>query len=126
MFLNSCGLSRAMLGDYVKAYDELKLSSQILIQCLGLDHVEVADTYTNLGDVCMKLVTEGKTKQRDLKLQEAKKYYTVRPGLLLAAMLTRCVQEASRIVALAFGPEHTKAKQLASLLFIVENFASLT
>lgn len=41
MFLNSSGLSRAMMGDYVKAYDELKLASQILIHCLGLNHIEV-------------------------------------------------------------------------------------
>lgn len=42
--------------------------------------MKVADAYSNLGDVCMKLVTEGKvpSAQKDLKLQEAKKYYTVR------------------------------------------------
>ena len=41
MFLNSLGLAHAMLNEYKVAYDELKQSSQILIHCLGLDHVEV-------------------------------------------------------------------------------------
>jgi len=112
MFLNSSGLAHAMLLNYATAYNELKSSSQILIACLGPDHIEVADVYTNLGAVCMKLITEGKlmTKERDEKLGEAKKYYT----------------EASRIVGATFGPDHTKAKDLASLIFIVDNFHSLT
>jgi len=52
MYLNSSGLARAMLEDYKKAYEELKQSLNILKTCLGTEHVEVADCYANLGDVC--------------------------------------------------------------------------
>src|SRR5262245_60574599 len=83
-------------------------SLQILLACLGMNHVEAADCYANLGDVCMKLVAEGPVAGRSAKLAEAKKYYT----------------EANRIVATSLGPEHTKCQQYASLLFIIDNFTA--
>jgi len=55
----------------------------------------------------MKLTVE--SRQKD-KLPEAEKYY----------------KEASRIVDNSLGKEHTKSKQFASLLFICENFSSLS
>lgn len=67
--------------------------------------MEVADCYTNLGEVCLKLVAEGKKE----KLAEAKKYY----------------EEANNIVVLSLGPMHPKSQQFASLLFIVDNYDSL-
>jgi tetratricopeptide (TPR) repeat protein len=117
MFLNSLGLSYAMLDDYKTAYVHMKQALQILLTALGHDHIEVCDVYSNLGDVCMKLVAEldqekSKDKKQDdkqSKLDEAKKYYT----------------EAQRIVQATFGPEHTKTRQFLSLLFIVDNYNSL-
>ena len=117
MFLNSLGLSYAMLDEYETAYGHLKQALQVLITSLGQDHIEVCDVYVNLGDVCMKLVAEfdhgKKSKAIDMdkgtKLEEAKKYYI----------------QAQRIVQTTFGSEHTKSRQLLSLLFIVENYHSL-
>lgn len=117
MYLNSLGLSYAMLDEYETSYGHLKQALQILLTALGMNHIEVADIYSNLGDVCMKLVAEFDQKQskkknqneKQSKLDEAKKYYT----------------EAQRIIQATFGPEHTKAKQFLSLLFIVDNYNSL-
>ncbi|CAF1513511.1 unnamed protein product [Adineta ricciae] len=113
MFLNSLGLAYAMLEEYQTAYGHMKDALQILLSALGSGHIEVCDVYANLGDVCMKLVAEsnGKTGEaidKQVKLDEAKKYYS----------------EAQRIVQATFGAEHTKAKQFMSLLFIVENYNS--
>jgi tetratricopeptide (TPR) repeat protein len=120
MFLNSLGLAYAMINDYKMAYDHSKQALQILIDCLGQDHPEICDVNFNLGDYCMKLVdkidsalgttdiTKNQNEKR-LKLQEAKRYYT----------------EAQRIAQARFGPEHTKVKQLLSLLFIVDNYSIL-
>lgn len=114
MFLNSLGLAYAMIDDYGMALVYLKQALQILLTSLGANHVEVADVYFNLGDVCMKYLMDidqlkGKNKgEQQVKLDEARKSYL----------------EAQRIVRLTFGDEHTKAIQLSSLLFIVENFAS--
>jgi len=44
------------------------------------------------------------------KLEEARKYYIA----------------ANKIVETALGPDHTKCRQFASLLFICENFALLS
>ncbi|CAF1231755.1 unnamed protein product [Rotaria sordida] len=117
MFLNSLGLAYAMADDYTTAYVHMKQALQILLTTLGTNHIEVCDVYSNLGDVCMKLVAEfdhGKAKNKkqtdkQSKLDEAKKYYT----------------EAQRIVQATFGAEHTKSKQFLSLLFIVDNYNSL-
>jgi tetratricopeptide (TPR) repeat protein len=114
MFLNSFGLAYAMTNDYKSAYVHLKQALQILLSCLGQDHIEVCDIYSNLGDYCMKIVAEmddGARNQYEkmLKLEEAKKYYT----------------EAERIVQATFGVEHTKAKQFLSLLYIIDNYDSL-
>ena len=114
MFLNSLGLAYAMIDDYGMALVYLKQALQILLTSLGANHVEVADVYFNLGDVCMKYLMDidqlkGKNKgEQQVKLDEARKSYL----------------EAQRIVRLTFGDEHTKAIQLSSLLFIVENFSS--
>lgn len=114
MFLNSLGLADAMSDDYQTAYLHMKQALEILITALGANHIEVCDVYSNLGDVCMKLVAEydqGKQKNstdKQMKLDEAKKYYT----------------HAQRIVQATFGPEHTKTKQFLSLLFIVDNYHS--
>jgi tetratricopeptide (TPR) repeat protein len=120
MFLNSLGLAYAMTNDYKTAYTYMKQSLQILLTALGTDHIEVCDVYSNLGDVCMKLVAEydqekGKGKGKDKneidkqsKLEEAKKYYT----------------QAQHIVQATFGAEHTKTKQFLSLLFIIDNYNS--
>jgi tetratricopeptide (TPR) repeat protein len=111
MFLNSLGLAHAMIDDYQTAYDHMKQALQILLTALGVGHIEVCDVYSNLGDICMKLVAESDKKKpldKQSKLDEAKKYYT----------------EAQRIVQATFGAEHTKTKQFLSLLFIVENYNS--
>ncbi|CAF0817922.1 unnamed protein product [Rotaria sp. Silwood1] len=117
MFLNSLGLAYAMTDDYTTAYVHMKQALQVLLTTLGANHIEVCDVYSNLGDVCMKLVAEydhGKSKNKNKtdkqsKLDEAKKYYT----------------EAQHIVQATFGLEHTKSKQFLSLLFIVDNYNSL-
>ncbi|CAF4772949.1 unnamed protein product [Rotaria sp. Silwood1] len=120
IFLNSLGLAYAMMNDYDTAYIHVKQALQILLTTLGVDHIEVCDVYSNLGDICMKIVAEmdsktnnEKTKEesteKQAKLDEAKKYYT----------------EAHRIVQKTFGSEHTKAKQCLSLLFIVDNYQTL-
>jgi hypothetical protein len=117
MYLNSLGLAYAMIDDYKTAYIHMKQALQILLTALGTDHIEVCDVYSNLGDVCMKLVAEcDQTKRKGTnqtdkqsKLEEAKKYYT----------------EAQRIVQATFGAEHTKSRQFLSLLFIVDNYHSL-
>jgi tetratricopeptide (TPR) repeat protein len=117
MFLNSLGLSYAMLDDYQTAYVHMKQALQILLTALGADHIEVCDVYSNLGDVCMKLVAESGTEKqkgkdqtdKQTKLDEAKKYYT----------------QAQRIAQATFGSEHTKTRQFLSLLFIVDNYNSL-
>ena len=114
MFLNSLGLAYAMTDDYGMAFVYLKQALQILVTSLGDNHVEVADAYFNLGDVCMKYLMEidqvkGKNKgEQEVKLDEAHKSYL----------------EAQRIVRLTFGDEHTKAIQLSSLVFIVDNFST--
>ena len=117
MFLNSLGLAYAMSNDYPTAYVHMKQALQILLSTLGTDHIEVCDVYSNLGDVCMKLVAEyeqgihkgDKENNKQSKLEEAKKYYT----------------QAQRIVQATFGVDHTKSKQFLSLLFIVDNYHSL-
>jgi len=117
MFLNSLGLSYAMINDYQTAYVHMKEALKILLTALGNDHIEVCDVYSNLGDVCMKLVAESGTEKqkgkdqtdKQTKLDEAKKYYT----------------EAQRIAQATFGVEHTKTRQFLSLLFIIDNYHSL-
>jgi len=106
MFLNSSGLAHAMLNDFKKSYEELKQALQILITCLGPNHTEVADCYANLGDVCMKLVSDCKEKG---KLSEAQTYYT----------------KANKIIESSLGATHPKCQQFSSLLFICENYDSL-
>jgi hypothetical protein len=101
------GLANAMIKEYTTSYNQLKTSLEILKRCLGNDHVEVADCFANLGDVCMKLLTEEKNVS---KLAEAKQNYT----------------EANRIIAKSFGAGHTKCNQFASLLFIIDNYDSLS
>jgi tetratricopeptide (TPR) repeat protein len=116
MFLNSLGLAYGMMNDYKLAYIHLKQALQILLNSLGANHIEVCDVYSNLGDICMKFVVEidqDKQKnqsERQTKLDEAKKNYS----------------EAQRIVQLTFGNEHTKSIQCVSLLFIIENYNSLS
>jgi hypothetical protein len=109
MFLNSLGLAYAMINDYKMAYVHVKQALQILLTSLGANHIEVCDVYSNLGDICMKFVVEIDQEQNS-KLEEAKKNYL----------------EAQRIVQSTFGNEHTKAIQLVSLLFIIENYNSLS
>jgi len=115
MFLNSLGLAYAMLNDYKIAYIHLKQALQILLNNLGPNHIEVCDVYSNLGDICMKFVVEIDEKkqknenEKQLKLDEAKKNYL----------------EAQRIVQSTFGNEHTKAIQILSLLYIIDNYNSL-
>jgi tetratricopeptide (TPR) repeat protein len=115
MFLNSLGLAYAMTNDYKIAYVHLKQALQLLLNNLGPNHIEVCDVYINLGDTCMKLVVERcqqkekNTNEQDPKLDEAKRYYL----------------EAQRIVQSTFGNEHTKAIQILSLLFIIDNYYSL-
>jgi tetratricopeptide (TPR) repeat protein len=117
MFLNSLGLAYAMNDDYQTAYTHMKQALQILLTGLGQDHIEVCDVYSNLGDVCMKLVAEcdqAKEKKssgtdKQSKLEEAKKYYS----------------QAQRIAQATFGADHTKTRQFASLLFIIDNYHSL-
>ena len=115
MFLNSLGLTYAMLDDYGMAYVHLKQALQILVASLDANHVEVADVYSNLGDICMKMLVEldGKKSKasadKQPKLVEAKGHYL----------------EAQRIVQATFGTEHTKALQYLSLLFIIDNYQSL-
>ena len=115
MFLNSLGLAYAMINDFGMAFVHLNQSLQLLINNLGKNHIEVADVYFNLGDVTMKHVTDIekiKGKQfydKKMKLEEAKNFYL----------------EAQRIVNSTFGHEHTKALQLASLLFIIHHYESL-
>ncbi|CAF3328745.1 unnamed protein product [Rotaria socialis] len=116
MYLNSLGLAYAMMNDYKIAYIHLKQALQILLNTLGSDHIEVCDVYSSLGDICMKFVVEiDQQKQKrqgeqQAKLDEAKAYYL----------------DAQRIVQATFGNEHTKAIQFSSLLFIVNNYSSLS
>eukprot|EP01113_Clastostelium_recurvatum_P032291 TRINITY_DN4129_c0_g1_i1.p1 TRINITY_DN4129_c0_g1~~TRINITY_DN4129_c0_g1_i1.p1 ORF type:complete len:658 (-),score=71.51 TRINITY_DN4129_c0_g1_i1:133-2106(-) len=107
MILNSLAMAEMMLNNYEAAHGHLREGLDILIECLGRDHVEVSDCYTNLGDVCMKLVCE---KNQIAQLEEAKKNYKF----------------ALRIVERAFGSTHTKCQQLESLLFICDQYNSLT
>lgn len=120
MIMNSFGLSHAMMRDYPSALSKLKQARTILIACLGAQHIEVADCFMNLGDVCLKVfverVEESKSNSNinsshdDVdKLAEAEKYY----------------QSALQIVAKTFGVEHSKHKQLSSLLFVSRNYAQL-
>lgn len=115
MYLNSLGLAYAMINDYKIAYIHLKQALQILLNNLGSNHIEVGDVYMNLGDVCMKLVVEiteekGKlSNEKQVKLDEGKKYYI----------------EAQKIVQSTFGNDHTKAIQILSLLYIIDNYYSL-
>jgi tetratricopeptide (TPR) repeat protein len=115
MFLNSLGLAYAMLNDYKIAYIHLKQALQILLNSLGPNHIEVCDVYINLGDTCMKLVVEideqkeKNQNEKQSKLDEAKKNYI----------------EAQKIVQSTFGNEHTKALQILSLLYIIDNYNSL-
>lgn len=120
IFLNSLGLSYAMIDDYNTAYLHVKQALQILLSTLGVGHIEVCDVYSNLGDICMKIVAEVDSKQKDtqqkqestekqIKLDEARKYYS----------------EAQRIVEQAFGAQHAKVKQFLSLLFIIDNYPNL-
>lgn len=102
MVLNNSGLANAMKESYQQAYTELKLALSILTKTLGINHVEVADCNANLGDVCMKLYSEFHLKD---KLIDARAYYT----------------EANKVIKEVLGPEHTKCKQFASLLFICES-----
>jgi hypothetical protein len=107
VFLNSCGLAKAMLNDIDGAYKDLKQSLQTLIVSLGNAHVEVADVYAALADVCLKLCAEGAREAG--RLEEAKKYV-----------------ELARAICLAkFGAAHTKTQQCDSLLFIIDNAATL-
>jgi hypothetical protein len=112
MFLSSLALACAMINDYKIAYVHLKQALQILLNSLGPNHIEVCDVYSNVGDVCMKLVIEmDQQKQKNQsekqsKLEEAKRNYL----------------EAQRIVQATFGNEHTKAIQFLSLLFIIDNY----
>lgn len=107
VFLSSSGLARAMVQDIDGAYKDLKSALQILIAALGPSHVEVADVYSALADVCLKLYTEGKREPE--RLQEAKKY----------------VERARAICVEKFSPNHTKTQQCDSLLFIIDNVSSL-
>ena len=115
MFLNSLGLSYAMINDYKVAYIHVKQALEILLHSLGSNHIEVCDAYSNLGDICMKFAVELDQEKQKLqsekrsKLEEAKNYYL----------------EAQRIVHFTFGTEHTKSLQFASLLFIINNYDSL-
>ena len=112
MFLNSLGLAYAMINDYKIAYIHLKQALQILLTNLGPNHIEVCDVHMNLGDTCMKLVVEKSeqkqknTSDKEPKLDEAQRNYL----------------EAQRIVQATFGNDHTKAVQLLSLLYIIENY----
>lgn len=107
VFLSSSGLAKAMMNDIDGAYADLKQSLQTLIRTLGPSHVEVADVYSALADVCLKLFVEGGRDQG--KLEEAKKY----------------VELSREICINKFGANHTKVQQCESLLFIVENAATL-
>jgi tetratricopeptide (TPR) repeat protein len=120
IFLNSLGLTYAMMNDYDMTYVRFTQALQILLVTLGMDHIEICDVYVNLGDICMKIVVEMDNKPKDkeenqestenkVTLDEAKKYYL----------------EAQRIVQKNFGAEHTKAKQILTLLSIVDNYQAL-
>jgi tetratricopeptide (TPR) repeat protein len=114
MFINSLGLAYAMTGDYGLAHVYFKQALEILVANFGANHIEVADVYFNLGDISMRYLIEldeMKTKkqvEQQAKIDETRKYYL----------------EAQRIIQSTFDNEHTKAVQLLSLLFIVNNFSS--
>lgn len=107
LVLNNAGLAHGMLNQFEDAYKSLSEAKKILIKQLGADHVEVGDCLISLGDICMKLHVESKTK--DNKLQEALNFYT----------------DANKIVLKYFGSNHKKADQLASVIFICENYDAL-
>lgn len=67
----------------------------------------MADVYSALADVCLKLYAEGN--REPARLQEAKKYVTL----------------AREIIVAKFSPQHSKAQQCDSLLFICDNINSL-
>ncbi len=96
-----------MVQDIDGAYKDLKSALHILIAALGATHVEVADVYSALADVCLKLYAEGKREPE--RLQEAKKY----------------VERARAICVDKFSATHTKTQQCDSLLFIIDNIGSL-
>lgn len=115
IFLNSLSLVYAVMDDYDTAYVHAKQALHILLDTLGMDHIEICDVYTNMGDICMKIVAEIDKKQKDqqqsqkstekqVKLDEAKKYYS----------------DAHRIIQKTFGDRHTKTQQSLALLSIVD------
>lgn len=113
LYLNSRGLSQAMRQDFQQAYDDLKEAVKILIHNLGPEHLEVADCYASLGDICMKLQVE-RNGPKDVgpadRLAEARKFYT----------------DACNITEKALGLAHTKCQQYQSLLFICDHYAELS
>jgi len=112
MFMNSLGLAYAMINDYKMTYIHIKQALQILINTLGSNHIEVCDVYMNLGDICLKLAIESESKktknlnEKQVKFNEAKKNYL----------------EAQKILQGTFENEHTKAIQIRSLLYIIDNY----
>jgi hypothetical protein len=108
------------MNDYDTAYVHVKQALLILLDTLGMDHIEICDVYTNMGDICMKIVAEIDKKQKDqqqnqesiekqVKLGEAKRYYS----------------EAHRILKKTIGDKHTKTQQSLALLSIVDNYQTL-
>lgn len=105
------------MNDYDTAYVHVKQALHILLDTLGTNHIELCDVYTNMGDICLKIVIEVDKKQKDqeqnqksivkqVKLDEAKKYYS----------------EAHKIIKKTFGDKHTKTQQSLALLSIVDNY----
>ena len=107
MMKASAGSAKVMLGDFAGSYQDLQAAMRTLKLCLGATHLEVADVLTALGDVCIKTFVENPSKGE--KLSEAKKYYV----------------EAESICVLRLGKQHSKVDQLASLLFICDNYAAI-
>ncbi|CAF0855602.1 unnamed protein product [Adineta ricciae] len=115
IFLNSLGLVYAAMNNYHTAYGHVKQALQILVDSLGMDHIEMCDVYTTMGDICLKIAAEIGEKQGDQqqnqefaekqsKLDEAKEYYS----------------KAQRIMKKTFGDKHKKTQQFLALLPIVD------
>ena len=99
------------MNNYRTAYGHVKQALQILVDTLGMDHIEICDVYTNMGDICLKVAAEIDEKQqqqesteKQSKLDEAKEYYS----------------KAQRIMEKTFGDKHKKTQQFRTLLPIVD------
>ncbi len=101
VFLSACGLSKAMCGDIDGAYKDLKQSLQTLVASLGMDHVEVADVYSALADVCLKLFVEGGHEAN--KLEEGKRYVQLARNICAGTWRRVAVQCGPALVCAVCG-----------------------